>query len=90
MGRRFTQRGCPFIHDKAHIQTIVAREAQRAGYALAFRWMKQYLNAADLAFGPVDTESRANPWNNWCELLQMTTGCRFYSIVFRWESQGSC
>src|SRR5437016_8047023 len=23
--------GCPFIHDKAHIQTIAAREAQRAG-----------------------------------------------------------
>jgi len=44
-GKTFHVAGCPFIHDRAHIQTIMAREAQRAGYALAFRRMKQYLNA---------------------------------------------
>jgi hypothetical protein len=75
-GKTFHAPGCAFIHDKARIQTIAAREAQRAGYAPCIRCMKQYLNAADFAFGPVDTESRANPWNSWCELLQMTTGCR--------------
>jgi Putative zinc-finger len=44
-GKTFHAAGCPFIHDKAHIQTIVAQEAQRAGYAPCIRCMKQYLNA---------------------------------------------
>jgi hypothetical protein len=30
---------------KAHIQTLAAREAQRAGYAPCIRCMKQYLTA---------------------------------------------
>src|SRR5712691_2181742 len=37
--------GCPFIHDKAHIQTIQAREALRQGYAPCVRCMKKYLTA---------------------------------------------
>jgi len=44
-GKTFHVPGCPFIHDKAHIQTIAAREALRAGYAPCVRCMKQYLNA---------------------------------------------
>jgi hypothetical protein len=43
-GKTFHAAGCPFIHDKAHIQTIAAREALRAGYAPCIRCMKQYLN----------------------------------------------
>jgi hypothetical protein len=44
-GKLFHAAGCPFIHDKAHIQTIAAREALRTGYAPCIRCMKQYLNA---------------------------------------------
>ena len=44
-GKTFHAAGCPFIHNKAHIQTLAAREAQRAGYAPCIRCMKQYLNA---------------------------------------------
>lgn len=43
-GKTFHVAGCRFIHDKAHIQTIVAREALRAGYVPCVRCMKQYLN----------------------------------------------
>ncbi len=46
-GKIFHKSGCPFIHDKAHIQIITAREALRAGYAPCVRCMKKYLNAAD-------------------------------------------
>ncbi|MGA8150123.1 MAG: zf-HC2 domain-containing protein [Terriglobales bacterium] len=44
-GKIFHVAGCPFIHDKAHIRTIVAREALREGYAPCVRCMKKYLNA---------------------------------------------
>jgi len=44
-GKTFHAAGCPFIHDKAHIRTMTAREAQREGYAPCVRCMKQYLNA---------------------------------------------
>jgi len=44
-GKTFHAAGCPFIHDKTHIRTITAREAQREGYAPCVRCMKQYLNA---------------------------------------------
>ena len=44
-GKTFHAAGCPFIHDKAHTQTIAAREAQRRGYAPCVRCMKQYSNA---------------------------------------------
>lgn len=36
---------CPFIHDKAHLQTIPAREAMRQGYVPCVRCMKKYLTA---------------------------------------------
>jgi anti-sigma factor RsiW len=44
-GKLFHRSGCPFIHDKAHIQTLTAREAIREGYAPCVRCMKQYLSA---------------------------------------------
>src|ERR1019366_3074861 len=44
-GKAFHAAGCPFIHDKAHIQTIQAREALRQGYAPCMRCMKKYLTA---------------------------------------------
>jgi hypothetical protein len=44
-GKAFHAAGCPFIHDKAHIQTIAAREALRQGYAPCVRCMKKYLTA---------------------------------------------
>jgi hypothetical protein len=44
-GKIFHRNGCSFIHDKAHIQTITAREAMREGYAPCIRCMKRYLIA---------------------------------------------
>ncbi len=44
-GKTFHAAGCTFIHDKAHIQTIQAREALRQGYAPCVRCMKKYLSA---------------------------------------------
>jgi hypothetical protein len=44
-GKLFHVSGCPFIHDKAHVRTIAAREALREGYAPCVRCMKQYLRA---------------------------------------------
>ena len=44
-GKTFHAAGCPFIHDKAHIQTIAAREAMRQGYAPCVRCMRKYLTA---------------------------------------------
>ena len=44
-GKTFHAAGCPFIHDKAHLRTIAAREALRQGYAPCVRCMRQYLNA---------------------------------------------
>lgn len=44
-GKTFHAAGCPFIHDKAHIRTIAAREAEREGYAPCVRCMKKYLTA---------------------------------------------
>lgn len=44
----FHASGCPFIHDKAHVRTIVAREALKEGYVPCVRCMKKYLQA-DLA-----------------------------------------
>ena len=47
-GKIFHASGCPFIHDKAHVRTIVAREALKEGYVPCVRCMKKYLRA-DLA-----------------------------------------
>ena len=44
-GKLFHASGCPFIHDKAHVRSIVAREALKEGYAPCLRCMKQYLRA---------------------------------------------
>lgn len=44
-GKLFHASGCPFIHDKVHTRTIVAREAIKEGYAPCVRCMKKYLQA---------------------------------------------
>jgi hypothetical protein len=44
-GKLFHASGCPFIHDKAHVRTIVAREALKEGYGPCVRCMKKYLDA---------------------------------------------
>ena len=36
--------GCAFIHDKAQVRTMVAREAEREGYAPCVRCLKKYLS----------------------------------------------
>ena len=35
--------GCPLLHDRAHMRTIAAREAENEGYTPCDRCMKQYL-----------------------------------------------
>jgi Putative zinc-finger len=42
-GKTFHVAGCPFIHDKARVRTIAAREAEKEGYAPCVRCMKKYL-----------------------------------------------
>ena len=44
-GKIFHASGCPFIHDKAHVRTIAAREALKEGYAPCVRCMRKYLRA---------------------------------------------
>jgi hypothetical protein len=44
-GKLFHASGCPFIHDKAHVRTIAAREALKEGYTPCTRCMKKYLIA---------------------------------------------
>ncbi len=44
-GKLFHVPQCSFIHDKAHVQTVTAREALRQGYAPCVRCMKEYLSA---------------------------------------------
>ena len=44
-GKTFHVSGCPFIHDKAQLRTIAAREAMKEGYAPCIRCMKKYLTA---------------------------------------------
>jgi hypothetical protein len=44
-GKLFHASGCPFIHDKVHVRTVVAREAIKEGYTPCVRCMKQYLQA---------------------------------------------
>lgn len=44
-GKTFHIPGCRFIHDKARLRTIAAREAMQEGYAPCVRCMKKYLNA---------------------------------------------
>jgi hypothetical protein len=42
-GKTFHVAGCPFIHDRASLRTIAAREAMREGYAPCVRCMRKYL-----------------------------------------------
>ena len=42
-GKTFHASNCPFIHDKAHLRTIAAREAVNEGYAPCVRCMRKYL-----------------------------------------------
>jgi anti-sigma factor RsiW len=42
-GKTFHRAGCPFIHDKANLRTVAAREAIREGYAPCVRCMRKYL-----------------------------------------------
>ena len=44
-GKLFHASGCPFIHDKAHLRTVVAREAIKEGYTPCVRCMKKYVKA---------------------------------------------
>jgi len=44
-GKTFHAAGCRFIHDKAHLRTIAAREALQEGYASCVRCMRKYLTA---------------------------------------------
>ena len=42
-GKTFHAAGCRFIHDKAKLETISAREAMREGYVPCVRCMSKYL-----------------------------------------------
>jgi len=44
-GKTFHVSGCGFIHDKAHLRIMAAREAMREGYTPCVRCMKKYLTA---------------------------------------------
>ncbi|MBV9183630.1 MAG: zf-HC2 domain-containing protein [Acidobacteria bacterium] len=44
-GKLFHAAGCPFIHDQAHLRTVVARDAIKQGYTPCMRCMKKYLQA---------------------------------------------
>ncbi|HWY56266.1 MAG TPA: zf-HC2 domain-containing protein [Terriglobales bacterium] len=57
-GKTFHRAGCRFIHDKAKLRTITAREASREGYSPCVRCMKKYLieNASYDATGDDDGE----------------------------------
>jgi hypothetical protein len=48
-GKTFHVAGCSFIHDKARLRTIPAKEAMQEGYAPCVRCMKKYLMAAAVA-----------------------------------------
>jgi Putative zinc-finger len=48
-GKTFHVAGCPFIHDKNHLRTMTAREAEQQGYAPCVRCMKKYLVPGALA-----------------------------------------
>jgi methylphosphotriester-DNA--protein-cysteine methyltransferase len=48
-GKIFHKSGCPFIHDKASVRTLVARDALRQGYTPCVRCMKEYLSATVLS-----------------------------------------
>ena len=42
--KTFHVAGCTFIHDKAHLRTLVARDALQQGYVPCVRCLKKYLS----------------------------------------------
>lgn len=56
-GKTFHVAGCPFIHDKARLRTMPAREAERDGYTPCVRCMKTYL---ETTASSGDDEGNAN------------------------------
>jgi len=63
-GKTFHVAGCPFIHDKARLRTIPAREAEQQGYAPCVRCMKKYLDTtANLPPEDDDTDAVAGAAN---------------------------
>ncbi len=44
-GKTFHVAGCAFIHDKARLRTISARQAMQEGYAPCVRCMRKYLRS---------------------------------------------
>ena len=44
-GKTFHAPTCTFIHDKAHLETLTARDALQQGYVPCTRCMKKYLTA---------------------------------------------
>lgn len=55
-GRILHLSGCPYIHDKARLRTVVAREALRKGYAPHVRCLKEYLSTTVFSH-PVNAEA---------------------------------
>jgi hypothetical protein len=45
-GKTFHVAGCTFIHDKARLRAITAKEAMKEGYSPCVRCMEKYLSAA--------------------------------------------
>jgi hypothetical protein len=43
-GKTFHQAGCPYILDKTHLVSMLARDAERVGYVPCTRCMKKYLD----------------------------------------------
>jgi hypothetical protein len=42
-GKTFHVAGCTYIHGKANLQAVTAREAEREGYVPCVRCLKKYL-----------------------------------------------
>lgn len=56
-GKTFHIAGCPFIHDRARLRTIPARQAEQEGYAPCVRCMKKYLDTTASTSGDVDGDA---------------------------------
>ena len=57
-GKTMHVAGCPFIHDKAHVRTLVARQALREGYVPCVRCMKKYVASSyDDLSGDIEPQS---------------------------------
>ena len=57
-GKTMHVAGCPFIHDRAHLRALVARQALREGYVPCVRCMKKYLaSSLDDLSGDIEPQS---------------------------------